>query len=173
MYIRRIFPKYGLNDSKSFETPLDSCLKFDEEGVFGTPSKNIDVPYREMLGAVLYVSTGSRSDISYGVNLMARIAESPKPVSWNSLKRILKYLSNKLNESLVCIRQDEIIFECFSDADFGGCPDSRCTSGYILMLNETPIIWRSCRQTIVATSTCEAEFVSAATAAKDGTLVIT
>ncbi|RVW77918.1 hypothetical protein CK203_048304 [Vitis vinifera] len=47
------------------------------------------------------------------------------------------------------------------DSDFAGCVDSRkSTSGYIFILAGGAISWRSVKQTMTATSTMEAEFIS-------------
>ena len=52
----------------------------------------------------------------------------------------------------------------FVDSDWAGCPDSRrSTSGYALMLNGAAISWKSKRQSVVALSTAEAEFIAAST----------
>jgi hypothetical protein len=49
----------------------------------------------------------------------------------------------------------------YTDSDFAGCVDSRKSiSGYIFLLVGGAISWRSSKQTIVATSTMEAEFVA-------------
>ncbi|KAL0366988.1 UNVERIFIED_CONTAM: Secreted RxLR effector protein [Sesamum radiatum] len=49
----------------------------------------------------------------------------------------------------------------YSDLDFAGCVDSRkSTSGYIFMIASGAISWRSAKQTLIATSTMEAEFMS-------------
>ena len=49
----------------------------------------------------------------------------------------------------------------YSDADFGGCLDDlKSTSGYIFMLAEGAISWKSVKQTLIASSTMYAEFVA-------------
>ena len=49
----------------------------------------------------------------------------------------------------------------YSDSDFVGCVNSRkSTSGYIFLLANGTVSWRSVKQTLIATSTIEAEFVS-------------
>ena len=48
----------------------------------------------------------------------------------------------------------------YSDSDFAGCLDSkRSTSGYIFMLAGGAISWKSVKQTLIASSTMEAEFI--------------
>lgn len=49
----------------------------------------------------------------------------------------------------------------YLDSDFVGCFDSlKSTLGYIFMMGDGAISWKSIKQTLVATSTIEAEFVS-------------
>ena len=57
----------------------------------------------------------------------------------------------------------------YSDADFAGCVDSRkLASGYIFKLADGAVSWRSAKQTLTATSTMEAEFVSCFEASSHG-----
>ena len=49
----------------------------------------------------------------------------------------------------------------YFDADFAGYVDSRkSTSGYIFIMAGGAVSWRSVKQTLIATSTMEVEFVS-------------
>ena len=57
----------------------------------------------------------------------------------------------------------------YSDADFAGCIDSRkSTSGYVFMIADGAVSWKSAKQTLTATSTMEAEFVSCFEATSHG-----
>ncbi|KAL0389043.1 UNVERIFIED_CONTAM: Copia protein [Sesamum calycinum] len=58
-------------------------------------------------------------------------------------------------ESYVCSDQIEIIG--YTDFDFAGCQDSmKSTSGYIYMLAEGAISWKSVKQSLIASSTMAA-----------------
>ena len=49
----------------------------------------------------------------------------------------------------------------FSDSDYTGCLETRSSrSGFVFLLNKGPISWSSQRQSIVATSTTEAEYIA-------------
>ena len=53
----------------------------------------------------------------------------------------------------------------FSDANMAGDVDGRrSTSGMLVFIRSAPISWLSLKQKVVALSTCEAEYVAAATA---------
>ena len=45
--------------------------------------------------------------------------------------------------------------------------DSRSQTGYVFKVNGGAVSWRSCKQTVVAQSTMEAEYVAAAEAANE------
>lgn len=49
----------------------------------------------------------------------------------------------------------------YSDADWAGDPnDRRSTSGLLILVNEIPVSWKSKKQSIVALSSCEAEYIA-------------
>ena len=58
-------------------------------------------------------------------------------------------------------RSDQLEVIGYSDADFAGCVDSRkSTSGFVFLLADWAISWKSVKQSITASSTMEAEFVA-------------
>ncbi|KAA0038142.1 Retrovirus-related Pol polyprotein from transposon TNT 1-94 [Cucumis melo var. makuwa] len=58
-------------------------------------------------------------------------------------------------------RSDHLEVIGYSDSDFAGCVDTRkSTFGYLFLLAEEAISWKSAKQSIIASSTMEAEFVA-------------
>lgn len=58
--------------------------------------------------------------------------------------------------------------ECYCDSDYGSDIDTRkSTSGCLLLYGSAPIIWKTQKQKLIATSTTEAEFISATLAVKE------
>ena len=56
----------------------------------------------------------------------------------------------------------------YADADWATCPETRCSiSAYVTILNGAAVDWKSKKQGAVATSSSEAEFVSASKAADE------
>ena len=57
----------------------------------------------------------------------------------------------------------------YSDSDLAGdINDRKSTTGVVFFLNGSPITWTSQKQKVVALSSCEAEYMAAATAACQG-----
>ena len=70
--------------------------------------------------------------------------------------------------TLLKANMQEITLTRYTDSDFAGCTGMQCsTSGYIFTLAHGSISWSSKRQTLVTTSTCEAEYVASCHVTKE------
>ena len=56
-----------------------------------------DLPYREAIGSLLWLSMGSRPDITYAVSQVAKFNSEPGPLHWKAVKRIFRYLLQSLD----------------------------------------------------------------------------
>ncbi|GJY46747.1 ribonuclease H-like domain-containing protein [Tanacetum coccineum] len=89
---------------------------------------------------------------------------TPKTSHLNAVKRIFKYLKGKPHLGLWYPRESPFDLEAFSDSDYGGSNLDRLNSIKVVVnfLRQRLISWQCKKQTIVATSTTEAEYVAAA-----------
>jgi hypothetical protein len=151
-------PAYDAKDGKRW-TPCDIKLKKRSDKEHKLPE---DRPYRNIVGSLIYISTLARPDICYATNKTAQYMSDPGEAHWKALIQILVYLRTfpdfVIRYSSVCDQPNILI--AYTDADLGGCYDTgKSTGGYCHVLNEGLIAWGSKRQTIVATSTAEAEYM--------------
>ncbi|GKB46399.1 putative ribonuclease H-like domain-containing protein, partial [Tanacetum coccineum] len=158
-YVAEILKKFDLVSVKTAITPMETkvALTKDEEAV------DVDVHlYRSMIGSLMYL-TASRPDIMFAVCACSRFQVTPKTSHLNAVKRIFKYLKGKPNLGLWYPRESPFDLEAFSDSDYGGSNlDRKSTTGGCQFLGQRLISWQCKKQTIVATSTTEAEYVAAA-----------
>lgn len=85
-----------------------------------------NVPYREAVGSLMFLSVVSRSDIAYSVNIVSRYLNKHSQSHWNAVKRIFKYLLDTVDYGLLYEIQDKSIgLNGYSDADFAGDIDTR------------------------------------------------
>ena len=124
--------------------------------------------YQSAVGSFLYLSTWSRPDIAYAANRVAKFSSRPSREHWTAVKRIMRYLRGTIEYGLVYERgsQDDCIG--FSDSDWAGdVEDRKSTSGYMFQICGTAVSWRSKKQSCVALSTAEAEYMALASAAQE------
>ena len=108
----------------------------------------------------------TRPDICYAVGIVSRYQSDPGEEHWIAVKHILKYL-RRIRDFMLVYSSESLETSGYTDSDLQGDIDSRkSTSGYVFTLNGGAICWRSAKQTCVADSTTEAEYVAASEAAK-------
>jgi hypothetical protein len=161
--ISDIEERYGLKDSRPVYTPMDP--KFNP-----LPAKESDpvLPFRNLLGELLWVARCTRPDILFAVNKLSRYNNGYSDVHWQALLRIAKYLCTTKSQKLHFRPSTNTGYTltCYVDADWAGCAETRrSTTGYILYLCGAPLAFHSKRQKIVTLSSTEAEVyaLSAAT----------
>ena len=119
--------------------------------------------YQSIVGSLLYISK-YRSDISFGVNQLCRHNHKNGEDHMNAAKWLIRYLKGTKDKRLIIpnITGDSMTISIYSDASFASTKDEKklSTTGYVMMINNTPITWGSKKQSIVATSSREAELVA-------------
>ena len=87
---------------------------------------------------------------------------------WTAVKNILKYLNRTKEMFLVYGGDQELVVRSYVDASWDTDPDdSKSQSGYVFILNGGAVSWRSSKQSVVAKSSTEAEYVAASSAASE------
>uniref|UniRef100_A0A2N9GG85 Reverse transcriptase Ty1/copia-type domain-containing protein n=1 Tax=Fagus sylvatica TaxID=28930 RepID=A0A2N9GG85_FAGSY len=115
----------------------------------------------QKVGSLMYAQTCTRPDISFAVGMLGRYQSNPGMDHWKAAKKVMRYLQGTKDFMLTFRRSDSLEVTGYSDSDFAGCIDSRkSTFGYLFMLAGGAISWKSAKQTIIASSTMEAEFVA-------------
>ncbi|GJU43182.1 putative ribonuclease H-like domain-containing protein [Tanacetum coccineum] len=158
-YVKDILNKFDFRTIKPATTPIEAhkALGKDEEG------EDVDVHlYRSMIGCLMYL-TASRPDIMFAVCLCARFQVTPKVSHMHAVKRIFRYLKHQPKLGLWYPKDSPFHLEAFSDSDYAGDNhDRRSTSGGCQYLGRRLVSWQCKKQTIVAISSTEAEYVAAA-----------
>lgn len=163
-YIRDILMKLGMQDSKPVSTPLASGTKLTLETQENDDDNH---PFRELIGALMYLAVGTRPDIAYAVSALSQFNSCHNHSHWIAAKRILRYLKGTTDLSLIYCKDEEEI-KGYVDADWGGCIiDRRSYTGYTFILSGASISWESRKQRTVALSSTEAEYMALTCAAKE------
>ncbi|GJY92756.1 retrovirus-related pol polyprotein from transposon TNT 1-94 [Tanacetum coccineum] len=158
-YVADILKKFDFASVKTASTPIETQkpLVKDEEAA------DVDVHlYRSMIGSLMYV-TASRPDIMFAVCACSRFQVTPKTSHLSAVKRIFRYLKGKPKLGLWYPKDSSFDLESYSDSDYAKANlDRKSTTGGCQFLGRRLITWQCKKQTIVATSTTEAEYVAAA-----------
>lgn len=163
-YIKDVLNKFGMSDCKPCKTPIEVGQKFTQSA----DNKEIDYPYQQAIGCLLYIAQGTRPDISFAVNTLSRFNKEPRIEHWTAVKRVLRYLQGTKDMKLTYTKDSESTMKGFCDADWASDNNDRksCT-GYVFICQGGAISWCSRRQQTVALSTAEAEYMAMSSAAQE------
>nr|GEV76062.1 putative ribonuclease H-like domain-containing protein [Tanacetum cinerariifolium] len=158
-YVGDILKKFGYLDVRSANTPMDKENPWGKDG----PGKDVELHlYRSMIGSLMYL-TASRPDIMFTVCACARHQVTPKEFYLHAVKRIFRYLKGHPKLGLWYPKESPFDLVAYSDSDYyGATQDRKSTTGGCQFLGRRLISWQCKKQTIMATSTTEVEYVAAA-----------
>ncbi|GKA39063.1 retrovirus-related pol polyprotein from transposon TNT 1-94 [Tanacetum coccineum] len=157
-YIKEMLKKFGLEDSKPTKTSMPTEIKLtkDDEADSVDSSK-----YRGMICSLLYL-TASRPDIMFSVCLCARFQKNPKTTHLEVVKRIFRYIRGTSHLGLWYPKGTGIETVVYADSDHASdYVDHKRTSGVCTFMRCCLTSWFAKKQTNLAISTTEAEYVSA------------
>ncbi|RVW88542.1 Retrovirus-related Pol polyprotein from transposon TNT 1-94 [Vitis vinifera] len=140
-YIDKVLSRFGMSNCTPGDTPV---AKGDKFSLHQCPKNELEkkdmerFPYASAIGSLMYAQVCTRSDIAYIVGMLGRYLSNPEIVG-------------------------------YSDSNFARCLDSRrSTLGYIFMLAGGAVSWKSVKQTLIASSIMEAEFIACYEASNHG-----
>ena len=157
-YTEKVLERFNMLNCNARTSPMVTRqVKKRDEKSQEMSKIRVNVPYREAIGSLLYLAGVTRPDISFAVNYLARKQQNPTEDDWEDIKRIFRYLKATKELGITFkAKGDEL--EVFTDSSFSDNYDSTSTGGYVVKLFGDPISWRSYKQKLVTTSTCQAEY---------------
>ncbi|GJX36610.1 putative ribonuclease H-like domain-containing protein [Tanacetum coccineum] len=145
----------GLQVKQKEDGTFISQDKYDEDG------EEVDVHlYRSMIGSLMYL-TSSRPDIMFAVCACARYQVNLKVSHFHAVKRIFRYLKGQPKLGLWYPKDSPFDLVAYTDSDYAGASlDRKSTTVGCQFLGFRLISWQCKKQTVVANSTIETEYVA-------------
>ena len=169
-YITNMLERYGMRDCKPAPTPMVQAvdLMATNSSSDGGEEAMQDVPFREAIGSLLYLSVRTRPDIAVAVSILSRHSSAPRRCHWEAVKRVMRYLKQSSSQGLVYRKSDKIELSIYCDSDWATDPNDRHSrTGVLCLVGESPVSWTSRKQTVPSVSSCEAEYIALFEAGRD------
>eukprot|EP00253_Pinus_taeda_P029548 PITA_29548 len=143
-YVKTILQRFNMQDSKPLKVPIDVGVKLSIEQCPKTQEEEEDmsyVRYASAVGSLMYAMVCTRPDIAHAVGVLSRFMSKPGKEHWTTVKWVSDWAGD-LNQR-------------------------RFTSGYVFNLFGGVVSWMSKKQSMVALSTTESEYMEATHASKE------
>ncbi|KAG6510493.1 hypothetical protein ZIOFF_028517 [Zingiber officinale] len=154
-YVTDLLSKHNKLDSKPISTPIAAGFRLT---LHGRSSSFDATKFRQVVGGLQYLRM-THPDISFAVNKLSQFMHAPLEMHWGAVKRLLWYLNDTRDLGIRLLTDTPFTLHDFSDADWAGDPNDRCSTGaFIIFLGANPISWKSTKQHMIARSSTEAEY---------------
>lgn len=164
-YVNKILHIYRLDFCNPSLTPADPHVRLERASSDFAATPEDRRRYQSAVGSLMYAMLGSRPEIAYAVPKVSQYSTNPNSTHWTAVKRIFRYLAGTRNRGLYCSHQGT--GAGFTDADWAGGDDRKSIGGYTFLLNGAAICWNSKKQSTVALSSTEAEYMALTQAVKE------
>ena len=164
--IEKMIDRFGMSNLHPKKIPADPSVHLTKNKR-SKDQGECKFPYREAVGALLYLALSTRPDITYAVLQVAKFCEGPDATHVEAVEHIFAYLIATTELGIWLGGDQTNVITGYSDADYArDINDRSSTSGNIFFFRGGPVAWSSRKQKCIATSTTEAEYVSASDATK-------
>jgi len=146
-------------------TPLDTSIKLSS--ITENEASTDPQEYANIVGGLTFAAYVTRPDIACAVSQLTQFLNKPSTTHMHAAKCILCYLQG-ISTLGITYRPPLLRLQAYSDANWAEDMDTRrSTTGYVVMLNNGAIAWKSHRQSTVALSTMESEYMALTDAMKE------
>ena len=166
-YIGKVLQDFEMTDANTVATPT-----LAGEDLHKDNTEECDATrYRSLVGKLLFASTTVRTDIAYAVGILSRHLAKPSEMHMKCAKHVLRYL--KGTQDIGHHYTGDSSLDIYCDSDWASDKsDRKSITGYIVRYGGAPISWKSKKQTTVAMSTTEAEYLALGEATKEALWII-
>ena len=104
---------------------------------------------------------------AFAASSLAHFSHNPRRTHWEAAKRVLCFLKGTENWCLM-LGGSELALAIYTDADWGSHQDDRRSVGaYLVKIGDGVVSWKSKKQTCIALSSTEAEYMVLCQASKE------
>jgi hypothetical protein len=168
-FLKQILSETRMSDCRPISTPMVPNISLTKSSAPLTQTEVeqfVHMPYARVVGELNFAMRVSRPDIAYAVSVLSKYLSNPGIEHYRQLHHLLRYLCGSTHHSLTFGLSNQGLIG-YSDSDFASDKDdSHSIGGYVYYLFSSPISWRSQKQSVVATSSTEAEYNSLSNAAR-------
>jgi hypothetical protein len=160
VYIQKILSNYGMQQARTVNTPMVPNTRLVE----ATSQEReeflkMGINYRRAVGLLNYLAVSTRPDIAFTMLQLSQYLEHPGTNHWAACVHLLRYICHTPTTGL---NLGSLIspVHIYTDANHANDKENSYSYyGYLVLLGEGLISWKSNKYPSVSSSTAEAEYV--------------
>ncbi|XP_070029176.1 secreted RxLR effector protein 161-like [Nicotiana sylvestris] len=155
-YIKMNLEKFKYLDFNEVKTAID----LNHTLVKNKGQRESQLEYTLVLGRLIYIMNCTRPEIACAISKISRYRRNTNQANWIAMKQVLGCLKY-IQDYAMHYNNYPTSIEGHSDANWLiGSTESKSTSGYIFTISRGAVSWKLSKQTCIARSTMESEFIA-------------
>jgi hypothetical protein len=157
-----ILERFHLQDAKSTPIPMNAgaILSTDQSPSTSDETNEMgDIPHQRGIGLLMYATTSTCPDIAFPIAILSQFMCNLGWIHWKAVKDVIHYLKGTADLTLM-LGGSANGLKAYVNADWASQPHRHSMSGYTVLLHSSPVVWSAWKQTIIALSTTEAEYIA-------------
>ncbi|GKU93384.1 hypothetical protein SLEP1_g6979 [Rubroshorea leprosula] len=145
----------GMLGTKPCPFPMEQKMKLTP--CIGSPLSD-PMQYRRLVGKLIHL-TITRPEISFAVHTLSQFMQAPRQPHLDATMRVWRYLKSSPGQGIFLSSSSSLQLSAYCDSDWASCPTTRrSTTGYLTLLGNSPISWKTKKQSTVSRSSAKAEY---------------
>ena len=178
--ISKLIEKAGMANCNGERTPLPTKSVFTKQDSPQSTAEALSIKdeakkYRSIVASLNYLAQWTRIDIAYAAGKLSKFMQNPGPEHFKKLKRVLRYLNEHRDRSLVFnlggTAPSDKVYGYYDASHADDIDTRRSTMGYVFFYKGCPISWKSKLHTYVTLSTNNSEYCASAKGAREATWI--
>ena len=165
-HIDEVLRRFDMDESRPNAVPMSAGADLTKRKANEASADK--TTYAGCVGALMYLAAVTRPDLCTAVHMLAQHMADPAERHWTQLKGVLRYLAGTRALGITYGTSEDKMAG-WSDADYATCKDTRRSrTGFIYTVYGGAVAWTSKKQSVVAQSSAESEYIAGAAAAREG-----
>ena len=164
-YIGIILERYNMQDSNSVRIPLSQGTKLTRAAISDTLTDISE--YQSIVGSQMYAMLATRPDLAHSIQQISQHCQKPTISHLKAARQGLRYLSGTRETGITYHGKQGLRLEAWSDASWGAEEGRESVSEFVFTLAGGAVSWSSKKQSSVALSSTESEYMALLHALKE------
>ena len=164
-YIGTLLERYKMQDSNPARVPLSQGTKLTKAAISDTLTDSSE--YQSIVGSQMYAMLATRPDLAHSIQQISQHSQKPTVPHLKAASQGLRDLNGTRETGITYHGRQGLKLEAWSDASWGAEEGRESVSGFVFTLAGGAVSWSSKKQSSVALSSTESEYMALLHAVKE------
>ena len=158
-YASQILEEFGMANCKPSHMPISPSIQLSDDSSSHLRRDEHKL-FQRLISQLIFLITATQPDISFTVNQLSQFLTEPRQIHLVVAKHILCYIQVTKDYGLVFGAKERQGLVVYADSAYANSVRNCLTTGFVFIINRSPVCWNSRQQTVTAQSLTEVKYMA-------------